>query len=342
MKKILATMTALALTIAAQAQNDGLDDIMAEMIAAKVHQECIDTANLVVAYDYECRTQDADGKAVTDRMKLCLLVGRHCTRSFPYRKFRKEREWAEGKKQFAADFLQMNKREYMEGYDFLSEELPLLRAESFCFMPQVWTNYPEGQVTVRDAIPPSIYETQEQRKPIKWTLDLTPSPSPRGEGSSMPILQERVITPLSPRRGVGGEVSYQCKTAVCQLHGRKWTVRYAEDIPTTAGPWKLCGLPGLIVEAVSDDGIHRFTLTELQHATAPIFYETNAITVKTSEEKLIKNRNKTFGNRLYPKDSHYYIANLQSVDVVYVDEGSIINGTFVNDKAHVYMPLEKE
>jgi len=64
--------------------------------------------------------------------------------------------------------------------------------------------------------------------------------------------------------------------------------------------------------------------------------------VKTSEEKLIKNRNKTFGNRLYPKHSHYYIANLQSVDVVYVDEGSIINGTYVSNKAHVYMPLEKE
>ena len=214
----------------------------------------------------------------------------------------------------------------MEGYDFFSDELPLLRAESFCFMPQVWTNYPEGQVTVRDAIPPSIYETQEKRKNIKWTLN------------------DSTLT-------VAG---YLCKTAVCQLHGLKWTVRYAEDIPTTAGPWKLCGLPGLIVEAVSErlrvgeqegsgiDGIHRFTLTELQHATAPIFYETNAITVKTSEEKLIKNRNKTFGNRLYPKDSHYYIANLQSVDVVYVDEGSIINGTYVSNKAHVYMPLEKE
>ena len=190
----------------------------------------------------------------------------------------------------------------------------MLRAESFCFMPEVLTNYPDGKVTVRDAIVPTPYETCEERKPVKWTLS------------------DDTLT-------VGG---YLCKTAVCQLHGRKWTVRYAEDIPTTAGPWKLCGLPGLIVEAVSDDGIHRFTLTDLQHATAPIFYETNAITVKTSEEKLIKNRNKTFGNRLYPKDSHYYIANLQSVDVVYVDEGSIINGTFVNDKAHVYMPLEKE
>jgi len=314
MQKFLVMMMACVLTIGAQAQNDGLDDIIAEMMATKIQQECIDTANLVVAYDYECRTQDADGKAVTDRMKLCLLVGRHCTRCFPYRKFRKEREWAEGKKQSAADFLQLSKREYMEGYDFFSDEMPLLRAESFCFMPQVWTNYPEGQVTVRDAIPPSIYETQEQRKNIKWTLN------------------DDTLT-------VAG---YQCKTAVCQLHGLKWTVSYAEDIPTTAGPWKLCGLPGLIVEAVSDDGTHRFTLTELQHATAPIFYETNAITVKTSEEKLIKNRNKTFGNRLYPKDSHYYIANLQSVDVVYVDEGAIINGTFVSNKAHVYQPLELE
>ena len=316
MQKIIVTMMAFVLTVPTQvqAQEDGLADLKAAMIAAKIHQDSIDTSSLVAVYDYECHTQDADGQAVTDRMKLCLLVGQHCTRSFPYRKFRKEREWAEGKKQSAADFLQMNKREYMEGYDFFSDELPLLRAESFCFMPQVWTDYPEGQVTVRDAIPPSIYETQEKRKNIKWTLN------------------DDTLT-------VAG---YLCKTAVCQLHGRKWTVRYAEDIATTAGPWKLCGLPGLIVEAVSDDGIHRFTLTELQHATAPIFYETNAITVKTSEDKLIKNRNKTFGNRLYPKDSHYYIANLQSVDVVYVDEGSIINGTYVSNKAHVYMPLEKE
>ena len=343
MRKMMMTMMALVLTIAAQAQrDDSMDELMAEMMAAKVRQECIDTARLVAVYDYECQTQDAEGKAVTDRMKLCLLVGHHCTRSFPYRKFRKEREWAEGKKRAADDFLQLSKREYMEGYDFFSEEMPMFRAESFCFMPQVWTNYPEGQVTVRDAIPPSIYETQETREPIKWTLDLTPSPSPRGEGSSMPILQERVITPLSPRRGVGGEASYLCKTAMCQLHGRKWTVCYTEDIPTTAGPWKLCGLPGLIVEAVSDDGIHRFTLTELQHATAPIFYETSAITVKTSEEKLIKNRNKTFGNRLYLKDPQYYITYPQSADLIIDDEGSVINGVYVNNKAHVYQPLEKE
>ena len=214
MQKIIVTMMAFALTIAAQAQqDDGMDAMLAAMIAAKIHQDSIDTSSLVAVYDYECHTQDADGQAVTDRMKLCLLVGQHCTRSFPYRKFRKEREWAEGKEQAATDFLGLKAREYLGGYDFLSEEeLPLLRSESYCMMPEVWTNYPDGKTTVRDAIPPSIYETQEARTPIDWTLT------------------DNTVT-------ISG---YLCKTATCQLHGRQWTVRYAEDIPTTAGPWKLC------------------------------------------------------------------------------------------------------
>lgn len=309
-------MMALALTVSAQVQaqeDGGLADLKADMMAAMVHQDSIDTASLMAVYDYECHTQDADGEAVTDRMKLCLLVGQHCTRSFPYRKFRKEREWAEGKKQFAADFLGLKAREYLGGYDFFNEEeLPMLRSESYCMMPEVWTNYPEGKTTVRDAIPPTFYETQEARRPINWTLT------------------DDTVT-------ISG---YLCKTATCQLHGRQWTARYREDIPTTAGPWKLCGLPGLIVEAESDDGIHHFKLSQLQHATAPIYYETSAITSKTSEEKLIKNRNKTFGNRLYLKNPQYYITNLHAADTVYGDDGWLINGVYVNDKAHVYQPLE--
>ena len=116
-------------------------------------------------------------------------------------------------------------------------------------------------------------------------------------------------------------------------------MHYAEDIPTTAGPWKLCGLPGLILEAEAD-GIHRFTIAEIQHATSPIYYETSAITMKTSEEKLIKNQIKTFGNRLYLKNAHYYITDLQSAETVYVNDGMLINGVYVHDKPHVFQPLE--
>ena len=294
MKNIIVFMMPFALTIAAQAQqqDDGMDALLAAMIAAKIHQDSIDTSSFVAVYDYECQTQDADGKAVTDRMKVCLQVGQHCTRSYPYRKFRED----------------------TEGYECLApDELPLLRAESFCFMPEVWTNYPEGKMTVRDAIVPTPYETCEERKSIKWTL-------------------------LDDTLTVGG---YLCKTATCQLHGRKWTAFYSEDIPTSAGPWKQCGLPGLVLEAEAD-GIHRFTIADIQRIASPIYYETNAITVKTTEAKLIKNRIRTFGNRLYLKDPYYYITDYGSFDNVYIKEGMIINGTCVNDKPHVYQPLELE
>ena len=308
MQKILVTMMALTLTIGAQAQqDDGLDAMMAAMIAAKIHQDSIDTSSLVAVYDYECQTQDADGKAVTDRRKVCLQVGQHCMRSFPYRKFRED----------------------TEGYDYMTlEELPLLKSEGYCFMPEVWTDYPEGKVTVRDAIPPTIYETQEERKPINWELS------------------DDTLT-------VAG---FLCKLATCQLHGRKWTALYSEDIPTSAGPWKLCGLPGLVLKAETErlrvgeqegsgiDGIHRFTLTSLERIAAPIYYETNAITSKTTEEKLIKNRIKTFGNRLYPNNPTYYVTdNLSRIaDIVSDTEGMMVNGIYVNNKAHVYQPLELE
>ena len=92
MKKLFVTMMVFALTIGAKGQDDGMDALMSAMIAAKIHQDSIDTSNLVVVYDYECQTQDADGKAVTDRMKLCLQVGQHCTRCYPYRKFLEDTE----------------------------------------------------------------------------------------------------------------------------------------------------------------------------------------------------------------------------------------------------------
>ena len=70
-KRIIVICMILALTIGAQAQqDDGMDAMMAAMIAAKVHQDSIDTSSLVAVYDYECQTQDADGKVVTDRMKV--------------------------------------------------------------------------------------------------------------------------------------------------------------------------------------------------------------------------------------------------------------------------------
>ena len=72
MKKILATMMALALTIGAQAQ-----------------VEAADTAQFVAVYDYECRTQDTEAAPVTDKMQVVVQVGRTVTKSMPFSAYKK-------------------------------------------------------------------------------------------------------------------------------------------------------------------------------------------------------------------------------------------------------------
>lgn len=295
-KYFLIVCLAICLDIHAQ---DDYDSMIAAMEAAKLQQDSIDMSRLVVVYGYECRTQDADGQAVVDRMKVAVQIGNHVTRSYPYRKFREDAD--------AIDYLSPN-------------NYPVLKAESYCFMPEVWTGYPEGKQTVRDHIMPNHYETCQALQPIRWTL------------------KEDTVT-------VGG---YLCQTATCELYGRKWLACYADDIPTTAGPWKLGGLPGLIVAAQTADGIHRFRLVSVQRIATPIYYEHNAITIKLSEEKLIKRRQKIFGNKHYPKCPTYYIPDRQSLnnsaDVTFGqvsdDSFCIINGVLENHDAHVYQPLE--
>lgn len=44
-------------------------------------------------------------------------------------------------------------------------------------------------------------------------------------------------------------LGYNCQLAKAHFKGRTWYAWYAEDIPISEGPWKLYGLPGLILRA---------------------------------------------------------------------------------------------
>lgn len=59
-------------------------------------------------------------------------------------------------------------------------------------------------------------------------------------------------------------LGYECNVAHTDYHGRHWTVWFAPEIPLQEGPWKLCGLPGLILEACESSGQHSFTATGIE------------------------------------------------------------------------------
>lgn len=65
-------------------------------------------------------------------------------------------------------------------------------------------------------------------------------------------------------------LGYECFLAETDFHGRHWRAWFAPDIPLHDGPWKLCGLPGLILEAAEDSGQHIFTACGIEKSCAEI------------------------------------------------------------------------
>ncbi len=53
-------------------------------------------------------------------------------------------------------------------------------------------------------------------------------------------------------------LGYECVMAKTDYHGRHWTAWFTPEIPIQDGPWKLSGLPGLILEATEESGQHKF------------------------------------------------------------------------------------
>ena len=191
-------------------------------------------------------------------------------------------------------------------------------------MPTVWTGYPEGQTTVREFIFPHDYEGYESTPDFVWTL-------------------------TNDTLTVSG---YYCQTATCKFRGVAWTVCYTEEIPSSAGSWRLRGLPGLIVKAESE--AHTFCLTELRKEASSITAPEHRPDVQRMKyAKLLKHRNEIYGNRQYAKNPTYYVPDLGGKNLSL--GGSIRNMTVFElggqqlafadghpllTKAHVYQPLE--
>lgn len=94
----------------------------------------------------------------------------------------------------------------------------------------IYKNYPAGKLTHTEKICQDWFRYEEEMPAIEWELTDT----------------------------VADLLGYKCHGARCSFRGRDWTVFYTEEIPVMDGPWKLCGLPGLIMRASDAAGHYIF------------------------------------------------------------------------------------
>lgn len=90
-------------------------------------------------------------------------------------------------------------------------------------------------------------------------------------------------------------LGYDCNLAESDYHGRHWKAWFAPEIPLCFGPWKLHGLPGLILKAEADGGFS-FNATGLQHSDRIISPMYSAEEYKKTDRRKAQADNEYFIN----------------------------------------------
>jgi GLPGLI family protein len=89
-------------------------------------------------------------------------------------------------------------------------------------------------------------------------------------------------------------LGYKCQKAIANFRGRTWIAWYAPDIPIQDGPWKLWGLPGIILEAKDSDSLYNFVAIGLEKKEAkPIILRKERYLNCTRDEYM--NQKKIYG-----------------------------------------------
>ncbi len=124
----------------------------------------------------------------------------------------------------------------------------------------IFQGIPEGQMTCKDAVSSNKFYYVEPLPALDWN-----------------VLDSDTIV-----------CGYECQKARTTFRGRTWTVWFSVDLPYSFGPWKLGGLPGLILKAVDDKNQYFFEAIEIKKGDGkPIKVSTSGLK-KSSAEQVYK------------------------------------------------------
>ena len=194
-------------------------------VQAAAREPVLDRAYMKCLYRY-VYTFDTLKNELRDDL-LILQIGKEVSKCYSYYTFQCDslRRTPDGAKVWSELFRRAIEKDGIYG------DFPHVRMSTY-----VYKNYPTGQMTITDRISLQDYCYVDSLHTQTWTM---------GD---------------STREVLG----YTCQQATADFRGRRWTAWFATDIPVSDGPWKLGGLPGLILEAYDEGQQHVFTAVGLE------------------------------------------------------------------------------
>ena len=194
-------------------------------VQATAREPVIDRAHMKCLYRY-VYTFDTLKNELRDDL-LILQIGKEVSKCYSYYTFQSDslQRTPDGAKVWSELFRRATEKDGIYG------DFPHVRMSTY-----VYKNYPTGQMTITDRISSQGYCYVDSLHTQMWTMS-------------------------DRTREVLG---YTCQQAMADFRGRRWTAWFATDIPVSDGPWKLGGLPGLILEAYDEGQQHVFTAVGLE------------------------------------------------------------------------------
>ena len=194
-------------------------------VQAAAREPMLDRAYMKCLYRY-VYTFDTLKNELRDDL-LILQIGKEVSKCYSYYTFQSDslQRTPDGAKVWSELFRRATEKDGIYG------DFPHVRMSTY-----VYKNYPTGQMTITDRISSQGYRYADSLHAQTWIM---------GD---------------STRQVLG----YTCQQATADFRGRHWTAWFATDIPVSDGPWKLGGLPGLILEAYDEWQQHVFTAVGLE------------------------------------------------------------------------------
>ncbi len=157
--------------------------------------------------------------------------------------------------------------------------------------------------------------------------------------SSLPTIEWAMS---SDTRKIG---NFICQKATCNFGGRNYTAWFAPDLAFSYGPWKLGGLPGLILEAADEKNEVSFIFKEFAFSENEYLHFEELRPIILSEEKYLKEKDKferdpiTLSKAQLSSDTEFTRITFEDTMGKIVRDAEAIEAIKIDSKIQITNPL---